>query len=42
MFNFGIISNINKATRGKQHYTTKIDFIHKLSFRYKNSKAAVQ
>ena len=28
MFNFGIISNINKATRGKQHYTTKIDFIH--------------
>ena len=28
MFNFAIISNINKATRGKQHYTTKNDFIH--------------
>ena len=29
MFNFGIISTINKATRGKQHYATKVNFIHK-------------
>ena len=31
MFNFGIISTINKVTRGKQHYATKVNFIHKNS-----------